>query len=119
MLALLVSSVMFLKYLRKVSTKDLTFRKYFRYYFKFLIIFSADQLIIIFSHAVITFSCILNISQSTFNLCLVLDKIAIVINPIFIFVVLINHPRFTKVMLLKIVRFISKKWHCMTHTTIR
>jgi hypothetical protein len=110
---------MFLKYLQKVANNDLTFRKYFKYYFKFLIIFSLSQLIIVFSHAAIAFTCSLNSGLEIFNVCLVLDKVAIVLTPIFIFIVLVNHPRFKKVMLIKVIRVIAKKWQLLTHTSTR
>lgn len=112
---LITTSIIFLKYLQKISNKDLTFKKYFKYYFKFLIAFSSNQLMVIFSHAAIAFTCSLDKGQGLFNACLVLDKIAVVINPIFIFVVLINHPRFKKVVVIKIIQSIAKRCKLISH----
>ncbi len=112
---LITTSIIFLKYLQKISNKDLTFKKYFKYYFKFLIAFSCNQLMVIFSHAAIAFTCSLDKGQDLFNACLVLDKIAVVINPIFIFVVLINHPIFKKVVVIKIIQSIAKRCKLISH----
>ena len=114
---LLSSSALFLKYLRKVAKDDLTFRKYFRYYFKFLILFSCDQLLIIVSHVIIAFTCSTNSGFPIFNACQVLDKVAVVATPIFIFVVLANHPRFRKVVLVKIIRVIARRWNLVAHSS--
>lgn len=114
---LLASSALFLKYLRKVAKDDLTFRKYFRYYFKFLIIFSCDQLLIIVSHLIIALTCSTDSGYPIFNACQVLDKVAVVATPIFIFVVLANHPRFRKVVLVKMIRAIARRWNLIAHSS--
>lgn len=76
-----------------------------------------NQLIVIFSHAVIAFTCSLDKGENIFNVCLVLDKIAIVINPIFIFVVLVNHPRFKKIVVIKILRALAKRCKLLCYVT--
>ena len=55
--SLVVSSYLFLKYLRKVGRTEMSFRKYFKYYFNFVIIFAICEVITVIAHLIIAFTC--------------------------------------------------------------
>lgn len=110
LISLIISSIIFLRYLKSVSKNDSTFRKYFVYYFKFLIIFSLNELVLVVTHILIAITCSSDMGLPVFNSSLIISKVNIIINPIFIFIILINHPHFKKVMLIKILQVIVHKW---------
>jgi hypothetical protein len=106
---LCATSFVFLKYLKKVAQADIPIHRFFTYYFRFLIIFCINQLILAISHLIIAIACDFDSDPNLFNIFQALAKVSASISPIFVFAVLISHPQVKKVLIFDLLRALVKK----------
>lgn len=102
------SSYFFLKYLKKVSREETSTKKFFRYYFKYLVIVSIVFLIQGVSNLIVAITCSSGSDSHVFTIFRTISTLVSVCIPICITFIMISHPGMKKLLLVNILQTLRK-----------